>query len=121
MKNSSWLQALGNALRGIGRTAARERNFRIQIFFALAAVVFCVIARVPALHFILVAAAIFFVLVAELINTAIEALTDLACGGEMHPLAKVAKDAAAGAVLLASVFSLVVGAFVLIETVRRFI
>lgn len=108
-------------MHGIGRTAARERNFRIQIFFALAAVAFCVIARVPALHFILVGFAIFFVLFAELMNTAVEALTDLACGGQLHPLAKIAKDAAAGAVLLASLFSLAVGAFVVIETVRRFI
>jgi len=40
----------------------------------------------------------FFVLLAELINTAIEAVTDLACGGDYHQLAKKAKDCGSAAV-----------------------
>ncbi|NIA14930.1 MAG: diacylglycerol kinase family protein [Nitrospiraceae bacterium] len=57
--------------------------------------------------------AVFVVWIAEVMNSAIEFLTDLASPG-IHPLAKKAKDAAAGAVLLAVVFSLAIAAFVFI-------
>ena len=109
------------AFTGIRRTAARERNFRIQIFCAIAAVAACIVFQVETWQFILVAFAIFFVLSMELINTAIEAVTDLTCQGKPHALAKVAKDAAAGAVLLASTFALVAAAVVATTILRRFI
>jgi len=48
------------------------------------------------------------VLVLELLNTAIESVVDLAIGRRFHPLAKVAKDCAAAAVLVASISSLVI-------------
>ncbi|RYD04090.1 hypothetical protein N752_16030 [Desulforamulus aquiferis] len=51
--------------------------------------------------------AIFLVLIAESLNTAIEAAVDLTTD-EQHPLAGIAKDCAAGAVLLAAIYSLVV-------------
>ena len=121
MKSRNWFESFGYALNGIRQTAGRERNFRIQIFLGMVAVIACIVFRVDALHFVMVAFAIFFVLCMELVNTAIEALTDLACGGKPHPLAKLAKDAAAGAVLLASVFALVVGAIVAMNILGRFI
>lgn len=120
MKNSNWVEALGHALDGISATAKTQRNFRIQIFFAILAVIGCIIFRVEALQFILVALAIFFVLAMELVNTAIEAVTDLSCKGEIHPLAKIAKDAAAGAVVLASIFAVIVGVVVFLPQVIQF-
>ena len=57
--------------------------------------------RLPPLDFALLALSILFVLCAELINTAVEAVVDLV-SPEFHPLAKIAKDTAAGAVLLAA-------------------
>jgi len=121
MKSRNWFESFGYALNGIRQTAIRERNFRIQIFLGMVAVIACIIFRVDALHFVMVAFAIFFVLCMELMNTAIEALTDLACDGKQHPLAKLAKDAAAGAVLLASVFALVVGAIVAMSIIGRYV
>jgi len=120
MKSKTWLQSFGHALDGICKTAASERNFRVQLFMGAAAIAMCLIFRVEAWQFILVAFAIFFVLAMELMNTAIEALADLICGDKPHPLAKKAKDAAAGAVLLASAFALVVGAVVAIAIIRRY-
>ena len=120
-KTTSWPQSLKYAMKGIRRTAARERNFRIQIFCGIAAVIFCIIFRVETWHFILVAFAILFVLAMELMNTAVEAVVDLICQGKPHPLAKIAKDAAAGAVLLASAFSVIVAAVIATQILRRFI
>ena len=116
-KNRTWLQSFGHAVDGIANTAKTERNFRIQIFFGFFAVIGCIILRVEPWQFAMVAFAIFFVLATELVNTAIEALTDLSCKGKIHPLAKKAKDAAAGAVLLASGFALVTGAIVAITVI----
>ena len=112
MKNKTWLESFGHALDGIYNTAKTERNFRIQIVAGIVAVAVCVIFTLPPWQYALVAMAITLVLVTELLNTAIEAITDLATQGEIHSLAKKAKDAAAAAVLLASTFALVVGTIV---------
>lgn len=117
MKNNTWRKAFSHALAGIAATIKTERNFRIHICFALAAVVGCLLFRVSPMEFALIAAAIALVLTLELVNTAIEAATDLACKGEQHPLAKKAKDAAAGAVLLASIFAVVVGVVVFLPRI----
>jgi len=117
MKNRKWLDSLGHALDGIRYTAKNERNFRFQLVCAVLAIVACMFFRVEMWQFMLVATAVFFVLAMELVNTAIEALTDLTCNGEVHPLAKIAKDAAAGAVLLASVFAVVVGVVVSVSVI----
>ncbi len=78
-----------------------------------AAVVFMagIFFHVDRIEWALLASAVFLVLVAETINTAIEHLTDLA-SPERHPLAGHAKDAAAGAVLLAVIFSVLIAAIV---------
>jgi diacylglycerol kinase len=68
--------------------------------------------RVTLTEWRLLLIAVFVVLIAEVINTAIEFLTDLA-SPEHHPLAAKAKDAAAGAVLLAAVLAFLIGVLVL--------
>jgi diacylglycerol kinase len=120
-KKRSFIASMRDALAGIRRTAMRERNFRIQIFCGIAAVIACIIFRVDVWHFVLVGFAIFFVLAMELVNTAVEAVVDMLAGGRQHPLAKVAKDASAGAVLLAAMFSVVVALVVATSIIRRFI
>ena len=112
MKNRTILDSFRNAWRGVRHTAAKERNFKIHIFCAIAAVAACIVFSVEISQFLLVAFAIFSVLCAELFNTAIEAVIDLLTGGKKHPLAKIAKDAAAGAVLLAAVQALIIAAAV---------
>ena len=54
------------------------------------------------------------VLVLELLNTAIEAVVDLAIGRRYHPLARIAKDCAAAAVLVAAISSLLIALFLLL-------
>lgn len=64
--------------------------------------------RVAALDFVALALAVTLVLVAELVNTALEAVVDM-ISPDFHPLARRAKDVAAGAVLVASVGAVVIG------------
>jgi diacylglycerol kinase (ATP) len=68
--------------------------------------------RVSPIEFALLALSILFVLFAEMINTAVEAVVDLASPG-FHPLAKVAKDTAAGAVLIAACGAGIMGYLIL--------
>lgn len=103
--------SFGHAGRGVWTALRSEVHLR---FHALATVVviglgfYCGITR---LEWALVAISVASVWTAELLNTAIEALTDLASPA-WHPLAGKAKDVAAGAVLLAALGALVVGVLV---------
>lgn len=121
MKNRNFFESFRHAIDGIVHAIKKERNFRIQIFLGILAVTACIIFRVETWQFVLVIVAIFFVLAMELMNTAIEALTDLFCKGSIHPLAKIAKDAAAGAVLLASALALIIGVVVTVSVIGRFL
>ena len=105
--------SFGHAVRGVGTALLSEVHLR---FHALATVVviglgfYCGIGR---LEWAVMALAVAAVWSAELMNTAIESLTDLASPA-YHPLAGKAKDVAAGAVLLAALGALVVGALIFV-------
>ena len=75
---------------------------------ALAVVVAGLLLRLPPLAWALVVVAIALVLIAELLNTALETVVDLVSPDD-HPLAKAAKDIAAGAVLVAAAAAVVIG------------
>jgi diacylglycerol kinase len=79
---------------------------------ALSVIVVAAWLRVAAQDWMWLSAAIVGVMVSELFNTAIERVVDMA-SPDFHPLAKVAKDTAAGAVLAAALFAVVVGVIVL--------
>ncbi|WP_019585796.1 diacylglycerol kinase [Deinococcus apachensis] len=104
-----WIRSAGFAWAGIIHTYRVQANFRIEIWAAVLAVTLALALRAP-LSPILISCAL--VLSVELLNTALEAVVDLASPG-WHPLAKLAKDAAAGAVLVASLGALLVGLVVL--------
>ena len=118
MKNKNFRESFKNAWAGIRNTFATERNFKTQILMGIVAMAVCIGFRVETPYLIAVVLSIFFVLSMELVNTAVEALTDFSCGEKIHPMAKVAKDAAAGAVLLASFCAVVVGILVAIHIVN---
>jgi len=108
-------QSLFNSFRvawdGLIEALRSDRNLRIHAFATI-----CVVAagwwcRLSSLEWTVVALSIGLVWVAELINTAIEAVVDLASPGH-HQLARVAKDVASAAVLLAALTSVVVGAII---------
>lgn len=110
MPRQTLIQAFGNAANGI-RCAARERNFKIELGFGIAAVILGIGLRISAAEWAVIAVCIGSVLGGECLNTALEALVDLA-SPDYHELAKIAKDCAAGAVFICSIASLFVAAFI---------
>jgi undecaprenol kinase len=111
MKRQPFWTRLGFALNGIRAAAGSEASFRLQLILALAAAAVLLVLRPPLLWaalFILSASA---VLALELLNTALERLADR-LHPERHPAIQVAKDCAAGAVLVASVAALIIGGLI---------
>jgi diacylglycerol kinase (ATP) len=99
------------AAEGIIHVVRTQRNMRIHFAIAFVVIVAALIVNVTKLEFIALCISITFVLIAEMLNTGIEAAIDIATTS-FDPMAKLAKDIAAGAVLIASVNALVVGYFV---------
>ena len=99
------------ALHGLWIVFCNEPNTWYMAVCSIATVAAGFYFRVTRIEWCFLATAITLVWLAEVINSAIEYLTDLA-SPEQHPLAQRAKDAAAGAALLAVLFSLVIAALV---------
>lgn len=109
MKGHSFWAALGFAWAGVARTFRRERNFRRELLLGVLAVTLAVWLEVPLAPILTVSG---LVLGLELMNSAVEAAMDVV-SPERSELAAAAKDAAAGAVLLASIAALAVGLLLL--------
>jgi diacylglycerol kinase (ATP) len=105
------LVAFRYAFAGIGYLLWTQRNAKIHIALGLAAVVLGLLLRIERGEWLALVLVIALVLVTEGVNTAVEAAVDLASPG-YHPLAKTAKDVAAGTVLLAAIASIIVGLIV---------
>ena len=99
MKNDNFIEACNNAVNGIIYTATTQRNFRIQLVLAVVVMVLSLFYGLDTSQFLCLVFALFFVLFAEMVNTAIETVVDLFVD-VYHPKAKIAKDVAAGAVVL---------------------
>jgi diacylglycerol kinase (ATP) len=102
------LQSFNWAFEGVIHVLRTERNMRIHFALATAVLILAFSYGVTKLELMALLVAISFVLIAEMVNTAIEATIDLATTS-FDPLAKMAKDIAAGAVLIASVNAVVIG------------
>jgi diacylglycerol kinase (ATP) len=108
------IQSFNYAFEGVIWTLRSQRNMRIHFAVATVVLVLAFAYDVTKLELIALLLAISFVLVAEMVNTAIESVTDIATTS-YNPLAKLAKDIAAGAVLVASVTAGVIGYLVLAD------
>ena len=111
MKNDNFFEAWGNATNGIIYSATTQRNIRIQLVLAVIVMVLSLFYGLNTAEFLCLLFAVFMVIFAELINTAIETVVDLFVD-VYHPKAKISKDVAAGAVVLAAWNALVVGYFI---------
>jgi len=112
MKPTTWVQSVNLAIEGIIYAARTQRHMRYHFYAALSALVLSLVLNITRNEFILLCMAIVLVLVTEMLNTAIEVTVDM-ISEKFHPMAKIAKDIAAGVVLIASIGALTLGYLIL--------
>jgi diacylglycerol kinase (ATP) len=104
----SIFESFNYAIEGVVHVLRTQRNMRIHFALAVAVLAVAVAVGVSKLELIALLLAIAFVLVAEMINTAVEGVIDVSTTA-FDPMAKLAKDIAAGAVLIASINAVAIG------------
>ena len=102
------IQAFNAAIEGILYTFKSERNMKIHYCVAVIVLVASLFFDIGRIEMIMLIFAISLVVISEMFNTAIEKTIDMVTD-TYHPLAKIAKDVAAGGVLIATLNSVVVG------------
>lgn len=112
MYRSDLLTSFKHAFAGLWHVLRTQRNVRIHLTVAVVVVAVGLGLGLSWTEWAIIALTIGLVLVAEAFNTVVEAAVDLVTA-EYHPLARVAKDVAAGAVLLMAVTAVVVGLLIL--------
>ena len=104
-------KSFGYAFEGIINTIIHERNMQIHCCVTLLVVIFGFLLKISLAEWMVCLLLFALVLSLELVNTAMEAVVDLATS-ERKPLAKKAKDAAAGAVLVSAIIAAVLGGII---------
>ena len=102
------------AAQGLIYSFKSQRNFRIHIFIGILVFGLGLWLELSFSNLAVLVLTVTAVLVLELLNTAIEAVVDLAIGRRFHTLARIAKDCSAAAVLVASISSLLIAALLLL-------
>lgn len=116
MRSRRLLDSFGFALNGLLYCLKTQRNMRIHTIAALLIIIISLFSRLDRIDVIMLTFAIALVLICEMINTAIEKSIDLFTD-KYHPLAKISKDVAAGAVFVASINAVIIGYLVFFNRV----
>lgn len=117
MKARNLIQSFSFAADGVLHVLRTQRNMRIHFLVAAGILVLAGVLHLSREEIILLLISISFVLITEILNTTVEIIVDMITN-TYHPLARAAKNVAAGAVLVAAVNSVVVGWLVFADKVR---
>ena len=108
--NHNFIEACNNAVNGIVYASTTQSNIKKQLVLGVIVMILSLFYNFTTAEFLCLTFAVFFVIFAELINTAIETVVDLYVD-VYHPKAKIAKDVAAGAVVLSACNAIIVAYF----------
>jgi diacylglycerol kinase (ATP) len=117
LRPPSLVESFNYAFEGIIHVLRTQRNMRIHFSLAVLVLIGALVTGVDKFELVALLIVIGFVLIAEMVNTAIEGAIDVATTS-FDPMAKLAKDIAAGAVLIATVTAVAVGYLVFADRVR---
>lgn len=115
---AAFVRSFVYAGRGLGYALRTQRNMRVHLLLACLAIALGIVLRISAVEFALIFVAILLVVGMEMLNTVVEACVDLITR-DYHPLARVAKDVAAGAVLLNAILAVIIALFVFVPHLWR--
>jgi undecaprenol kinase len=111
MKKGKLIKSFGYAFSGLMYAAKNERNVQIHFCAAIVVLVCGLYFRITNVEWLILLLTIGGVISLEMMNTAVEKAVDLATE-DFHPLAKLAKDIAAGAVLVLSIVAVIIGGII---------
>jgi len=120
MRVRKLLDSFHYAIDGIIYTLKTQRNMKVHFLAAIAVLFLSLFLKVSKLEVLILFFTISLVIIAEMINTSIEAAIDLITD-KYHELAKIAKNVAAGAVLIASLNAIIVGYMIFFDRLTIFI
>ena len=106
------------AFSGISYVLKTSRNFRIQLIFVFTSLIIGFFLQISLSNYIILIATIMSVLILEILNTSIESIVDLIVEKEFSSLAKISKDTSAGAVLLASINSVIIALYIFVPKIK---
>ena len=116
--SSSLIKSFKYAFSGIGYVLKTSRNFKIQLIFAVTSLMIGFLLKISQTNYVISIATIMSVLVLEILNTSIESIVDLLVKKEFSSLAKISKDTSAGAVLLASINSVIIAVYIFVPKIK---
>ena len=114
----TWIKSANCAIEGILVAAKTQRHVRYHFYSSAVILLLSYILGVSRTEFLLLALAAITVLLAELLNTAVEAVVDL-LSPEHHETARIAKDVAAGAVLITAFGAAIIGYIILVPPIFK--
>ena len=106
------------AFSGIYYVLKTSRNFKIQLIFAVITLMIGFLLQISQSNYVILIATIISVLILEILNTSIESIVDLVVKKEFSSLAKISKDTSAGAVLLASINSVIIAVYIFVPKIK---
>ena len=106
------------AFSGISYVLITSRNFKIQLIFAVTSLMIGFLLQISQSNYVILIATIMSVLILEILNTSIESIVDLVVKKEFSSLAKISKDTSAGAVLLASINSVIIAVYIFVPKIK---
>ncbi len=118
--SSNLLKSFKYAFSGISYVLKTSRNFKIQLIFAVISLMFSFLLQISLSNYVILIATIMSVLILEILNTSIESIVDLVVKKEFSILAKISKDTSAGAVLLASINSVIIAVYIFVPNIKLF-
>lgn len=113
------IESFNYAISGFIYAVRTQRNMKIHMVTAILALGFSLLTNITKVELLLLCFAIVLVIMAELFNTAVESAID-ATTNHYHPLAKIAKNTAAAAVLITAINAVAVGYFLFWEEITLF-
>jgi len=116
--SSNVLKSFKYAFSGINYVLQTSRNFKIQLIFAVTSLMIGFLLQISKSNYVILIATIMSVLILEILNTSIESIVDLVVKKEFRSLAKISKDISAGAVLLASINSVIIALYIFVPRIK---
>ncbi len=119
-KSKNFFESFKNALDGIKKAVKEETNLKIQLVFAILAIILSIVLKISKIEFMIIIITIFLVIFGELVNTAIEQTVDLVTEDYNEKVKKI-KDISAGASLIFAINSIIVGIIIFGEKIINLI